>query len=558
MTVRAPAWSSTRTRDVVALAIITVVLVLPVPGLMRYQGPPMEEGFMLAFPQEILDGRFPHRDFLHLYGPGSLYVLAAVFAVFGVSLVSERIVGLVQHAGVAFGMYALLRPFGRRIATTSAVISILLLIGPGGLSAMAWNGALALGVCSLAVATAAGRRAPERSATILLVVAGILAGAALLYRPDMVIAVTLGLGAVVWDLPSGRRKPLLTATFATLLLYVPHLLISGIGNSITGMFIEPVFDLRSGRSLPVPPSWNNVDGFLQRAGMLRTDGWPLPMPAIPHQINLWFWLVPASILVNLVAAWRLRRRERGSDRAKVLWPAALFGAALLPQALQRPDTTHLAWVTGITFAVLVPAIATLVEDVRPSWKPLWRFVGGAGSVAAIFVVVIPFYPARTYVDLVAQSFGHNRFGAPITVDGRTFYFGNAEGADQAQQVADALRREARPGERLIVGPTDLSRTNYNDSFFYYLVPDLVPGTRYIEMDPGIANADDSGLADEVRDNDWLILSATSNAWNEPNDSAQAGSQEPNRVVEEDYCMVADAGGFQLLLNTAGDPDPRCA
>ncbi len=121
-----------------------------------------------------------------------------------------------------------------------------------------------------------------------------------------------------------------------------------------------------------------------------------------------------------------------------------------------------------------------------------------------------------------------------------------------------LQREARPGESLIAGPTDLSRTNYNDSFFYYLFPDLVPGTRYIEMDPGIANAEDSGLADELRANDWLILSATSNGWNEPNDSARAGSQEPNRVVEEDYCVVTDAGGFQLLLNTGGQPDDRCA
>jgi hypothetical protein len=99
---------------------------------------------------------------------------------------------------------------------------------------------------------------------------------------------------------------------------------------------------------------------------------------------------------------------------------------------------------------------------------------------------------------------------------------------------------------VIAGPTDLSRTNYNDSFFYYLFPELVPGTRYIEMDPGIANAEDSGLADELRRNDWLILSRSSDLWNEPNDSVIPGSQEPNEVVAELYCMVEDAGGFQLL------------
>ncbi len=49
----------------------------------------------------------------------------------------------------------------------------------------------------------------------------------------------------------------------------------------------------------------------------------------------------------------------------------------------------------------------------------------------------------------------------------------------------------------MVGPVDLSRTNYSDAFFYHLFPDLEVGTRYIEMDPGIADAEDSGLADEV-------------------------------------------------------------
>jgi hypothetical protein len=537
---------SPRQRDLLSLLVIAVVLLIPVPGLLRYQGPPMEEGFMLAFPEQILQGRFPHRDFLHLYGPGSLYVLAGIYKVFGVDLTVERLVGLAQHAAVAFGMFALLRPFGRRIATVASVVTILVLIGPGGLSAMAWNGALGLGVCALAVGTAAVRRDDERAARRLAAVAGVLGGVALLYRPDMVVAVALGLGAVWFALERSRRRPLAIGLVATTLLYVPHLLISGIEASFRGMFVEPVFELRDGRALPVPPSWGQIDGFLQRAGTFRPEGWALPMPAISHQIHLWFWLVPLSIALNLVAAWLLRRREPGSPRAVALWSAALFGAALLPQAMQRPDTTHLAWVTGITFAVMVPAIVVLVELLRPTWPSWSGLVTALGTLAVVFVVVIPFYPARTYVDLTMLSLGRDEFGTPITHDGRTFYFGDPVGAAEAQQVVDRLAQEARPGESLIAGPVDLSRTNYNDSFFYYLFPELVPGTRYIEMDPGIANTEDSGLADELRRNDWLILSRSSDLWNEPNESVVPGSREPNEVVQELYCMVTDAGGFQLL------------
>lgn len=550
--VRARAWwdDRDRRRDAVALLLLAIVLLLPVPGLLRYQGPPMEEGFMLVFPERLLAGDYPHRDFLHLYGPGSLWVLAAVYGVFGVDLFVERAVGLVQHAGVAFGLFFLLKPFGRRVALSAGVVSVLVLIGPGGLSAMAWNGALALAVGALALGTAAQRRPPGRAATAMLVGAGVLGGAALLYRPDMVVAVGLSLGALWWSLESGRRTPLLVSFGATLALYVPHVLLAGIGNAIQGMFLEPVFELRGGRTLPVPPSWDRIDGFLQRAGALRTDGWPLPMPGLSQQIHLWFWLVPLSLLLVLFAAWRLRSRAAGSGsqrhQADVLWPAALFAAGLLPQAMQRPDTTHLAWVTGISFALCLPAVVSLLEERRPQWSVARRAWWAIGGIAAIFIVVIPFYPARTYVDLVGQSFGQNRFGFAIINDGRRFYYGSEEGAAAAQAVVDRLAAESTPGERLIVGPTDLSRTNYNDAFFYHLFPDLEPGTRFIEMDPGIADTEEAGLAEELEANDWLILSDSADLWEEPNDSRFSRSQRANEVVAERYCEVFSQGGFQLL------------
>ena len=546
---RSAPWSALRTgegrKELLVLGVVALVLVVPSIGLMRYQGPPMEEGFMLAFPEQLLNGRLPHRDFLHLYGPGSLWVLAALYWLIEPVLWVERMVGLAQHAGVAFGLYALLRPFGRRAATGAAVVSILLLIGPGGLSAMAWNGALALGVCALAAGTWAARRAPGRGTTALLVASGVLGGAALLYRPDVVLAVVASLGAVLLTLERGQRRPLLIAFGATVSLYVVHVLTSGIAESFRGMFLEPVFELRGGRTLPVPPSWDHFDGFLQRAGALRRNGWPFPMLELPQQIYLWFWLVPLSIVLTLFAAWRLRRREPGSARARALWPAALFGALLLPQALQRPDTTHLAWVTGITFAVAIPSIASLVQARWPS-RPLLGDLAAFGTIALILVAVIPFYPARTYVDLVGQTFGKDRFGVAVRNGDRVFYMGDEAAAAEAQQVVDRLAAESRPGESLIVGPTDLSRTNYNDAFLYHLFPDLVPGTRFIEMDPGIANEPGSGLVQELERNDWLILSDSADRWTEPNDSAHAGDPELNRVVEELYCPVLDAGGFSLL------------
>ena len=99
---------------------------------------------------------------------------------------------------------------------------------------------------------------------------------------------------------------------------------------------------------------------------------------------------------------------------------------------------------------------------------------------------------------------------------------------------------------MIAAPGDLSRTNYSDAYFYHLFPDLVPGTRYIEMDPGLADAEGSGLAEEVAASDWLILTDAADAWTEPNTSASSRSQAANQVVAEQFCEVVATPTVRLL------------
>ena len=100
---------------------------------------------------------------------------------------------------------------------------------------------------------------------------------------------------------------------------------------------------------------------------------------------------------------------------------------------------------------------------------------------------------------------------------------------------------SEPGERLFVGPGDLRKTPYSEAFLYHLLPQLRPATRYIEMDPGVANADDSGLAEELASADVVILSSIRDDWNEPNESVEFGSNEPNEVLEREFCLVESYG-----------------
>jgi hypothetical protein len=497
--------------------------------------------------------------------PGSLWALAAWYKVVGVSLTAERLFGFAQIAGIVFGMMALVWPWGRRVAATAGIFGVLLTTTAIGLTALAWNGAIAL----LVVSTWAGLRArrwlteppggsvaaradrdddddvrsgaPDaaRSADRLLVLSGALAGIALLFRPDVVVASGLAALAMLAGLGLARWRRWLLGAVPVLALYLVHLVVSGPRNVIEGMFLEPVFELRGGRTLPRPPSWDTFDGALQKVALLRPQDWALPSLSSPQQAFVWFFLLPAATAFVVGVGWWRVRQAPGAWRPRVVLTVGLLGLGLLPQALQRPDTTHLAWVACVTFAFLPAAIAELLAHIGPSSSRRHAPTLAALAVALLPLAVIPHFTARTWVDLVQQSISGNVFGYPVTYEGRTFYLGAADIAPVAQRMLEEVGPQMEPGERLLVGTADLRKTPYSDAYFYFLLPELVPGTRYIEMDPGIANAEDSGLADEVRSSDWLILSRVWDGWDEPNDSRLFGSDEPNQVVDELFCPVGD-------------------
>lgn len=532
--------------DAISVGIILLAFAIPLRGLMRFQGPPMEEGFMLTFPQEVLRGSIPNKDFLHLYGPGSLWALAGTYEVFGTSLATERIFGLGQHMVFVFGVFAIARRWGRVVGLVCALTSLLIVVPPAGLTALAWNGGLAFAIWSMWFAT---RRVPRSlrgdgvdapAVRRGLFVAGLLGGFALLFRPDLVIALTLGLGAAVWPIVWRRWRPLVAGSVLGVSPMLIHFAMAGPANAIDGMVFDPVFRLRPGRHLPVPPSWDELDGWFQKASGLRTLGWPVPGPELSQQVAMWFWFtILSAVFVAGVGIWAVRRAPE-DGRARTLRAVGLFGVGMLSQALQRPDTTHLAWVSCVPLALVPVAIAELFRHRSPVERRVRLPVAIAPAVL-VLVAVIPHFTLRSWVDLSGQSFGRNVFGYPVNNAGRNFYLGSPEVADAANAISADLQARATPGERLFVGPMDLRRTPYSDASFYFLFPDLVPATYFIEMDPGIADAEGSRLADDVASADWLILSNVWTNWAEPNDSDRLGPDTPNQVVRDQFCLVDDYG-----------------
>ena len=138
--------------------------------------------------------------------------------------------------------------------------------------------------------------------------------------------------------------------------YAIQLATAGVGATVSGMILDPVIYLRGGRRLPIPPPWDHLDGFLQRAGNIQQLSWPVPSFSTAQQLTIWFFFLLATVLFLLfVARWRLRQ-DRTAFNPRVLATVAVFSLGLMPQAIQRVDSAHFAWVSCVPIAFLPIAV----------------------------------------------------------------------------------------------------------------------------------------------------------------------------------------------------------
>jgi hypothetical protein len=139
-------------------------------------------------------------------------------------------------------------------------------------------------------------------------------------------------------------------------------------------------------------------------------------------------------------------------------------------------------------------------------------------------------------------------GIFVTKNDRSFPLAKIRAPQAAEQMLTELQRASTPGQLLFVGPADLRRTVYCDSWIYHIFPHLPPATYFLEMNVASVDAPGSRLAHDVARADWLVLNR---AWDfifEPNRSSEFGPDEPNNIVRTDFDLWREYGPYLLLRN----------
>ena len=267
---------------------------------------PMDEGMVLVYPEMLLKGHLPYRDFESIYGPGNISILAVAYAGFGTNIFVERAVGLSYRVLILLAIFGIAQRWNTLIAAGCAFVSGVLLAGTD-LSASNWIAGVAFALCSFWVMANidSGWRCFS---------AGVMAGVSLLCRCDF------GPVLIVSSLPLFllmKRTPKIKFISGGVLAMLPLLwltILVGPAQIFHSLFLFPVFKLSAGRYLPISSA--KID-----------------------MLYLFCFQLGASIL-NIVAGIVALRDEASQTRGRLLLAVALFGIGFVHYALQRFDAGH--------------------------------------------------------------------------------------------------------------------------------------------------------------------------------------------------------------------------
>ena len=327
-----------------AFALLAVVVAL---AHFRTQIDSNDEGIAAMGAWRILRGEVPYRDFFAIETPLSFYVVAPLYALFGVSFTVGRIVTQLLGIALVVSVFRLARGFIPSPLFAAVPLAFLCQAGVG-IFPFASHHWFADVFCLAAILAA--RRALRRAETIGWWLAGAAGALAFLSLQDQGLFILIGLGLVAALVPpAGSRGKSLTrfgggalaATFPLALWVLPR---SGWGPAWHDLVWFP---LTAYRATP-----GNAYGFLQPFGEILTQwtsgAWRHAPVFVASATVTSLALIATPIAAPLLILWTWRRLKGSTADCALL----LLGAgAFLLTALHRWAPINLQW------AAAPPALA---------------------------------------------------------------------------------------------------------------------------------------------------------------------------------------------------------
>jgi 4-amino-4-deoxy-L-arabinose transferase-like glycosyltransferase len=409
-----------------------------------------DEGIYLDAAERILHGQKPYVDFFGYMSPGSFWMQALAFRLFGVTLAAGRVLVILYIALECSLVYWLIERFASRAA--GIVTALLFLAFQTADASMItaqhrWDsGAFAL--ASIAICVAAGNQRGR------LVASGFLIACAALATPSVALVAVVTLAWLLW--PGGQRM--------RAVWYVLGIAVAGtsavVALWLTGIlpaFLQQLQWLSRNYSVVNVMHYGSIIGGY---GPLFEGAGPWDLP---FRFGVVFCLaLPAVLPVVALAGGAMfwAQRKPGAEPLRNAIPYFLLSVvALVASTYPRSDVAHLAYVAALPYAVA----GILVYRLLPARPRAWLTISIA-VWAALFAwqIQLPsrLRPLHTPAGDVRAS------------------------ADEARGVDELLSR-VRPHQSLFVYPYK--------PLLYFITQTENP-TRYPYLAPGMMTGEDARLA----------------------------------------------------------------
>mgnify|MGYP005845734985 CR=1 FL=1 len=509
-----------------------------------------DEGLALVNGMRILHGAVPFRDYWSIYPPGQSYVLAALFATVGETVLVERVYDTIVRIVLALVIYVLAARLLRSWSWALApYVAAAVLLAAATFYGYAVFPALLLGFTALALVF----HYVDNHRRRWLVGASVLIGVAACFRLDLgfYAAVSVGVALILlWLLPPsdshgwGRRTPqlfldVLAAATPALLLIVAFYgylaSMAGIAVVVDNLLIFPATTFRAVRWLPYPaltPNWSiwsEPGGVDARLGRMFGDYLRFYVPLLVYGVS--------TLLLLWSAIRSFRAGARFAHTDVMAASLVMMGVGMFVQALSRYDEIHVLPAS----LVVVILITWLVRQVpRRQWeRPLV-----AAPVLVLLLVPVLLYFVMPY-DRLAEYVRQYPPTACFSTVPRAGCVATLPGQEEIVRLLDRQSPDRGP---IFSGLLRHDNVFVNDVSIYFLAGRPI-ATRYHELHPGVTTTrpvQEEMVAEfATHKPEWLVLLTWGNP-NEPNASRfNSGVTLLDDYIREHYRKSLTTGAYEL-------------
>jgi hypothetical protein len=520
-----------------------------------------DEGLVLVGADRVLRGDIPYRDFWTLYGPGSYYVLAGLYRLFGEFALVERGFDIAAKTAIATLVVALVLQFSRRpVALAAGVLSLGLLLYLRSYSAPLFPAMAAslAAVLALHHASIDARPAPA-------FLAGVALALTTCFRHDLGAYALLAAGVfmirLAWDASAGPRRGRVLAMAG----WVAAGYAISLGPVVAFFAFEvPAAELYRDfvdtplsiyprvRALPFPSIIDALSSAVQSPSLVKLG------PLIVY--------LPLLVTGGAIASVLLPRRpppvtetsDAGAEdalaRNRLFGLLILLGALFFIKGLVRVSPLHMG-------ASLILSVAVLGAAIARARNPAWRlFLAGMAGLAFAALLAKPIITAmeRSEGGAATAALVSDRWMSHATTLCRQPVVPRLRCLQlepDTAAVAAYLRKHGASGERVYVG---LGRHDkiFAANLALTFAAEVVVPTRWHDLHPGIQTSEDvqTQMIRELsaRPLAYVVLESEWDDVSEPNESARSSGV----TALDDYLVAHFTPVFRAGSLTVMEPRER--